>query len=190
MYSFIALLMYSFYVHRTREVLSQNNGTMAQSLKILIGSVGSKSNKVDYVKGLLSFLARHSNLSKSVLWTSATTRVASLYSAADVYAINSQGLGETFGRVTIEAMAFGLPVLGTDAGGTQEIVEHNVTGLLHPIGRAGNRVLAQNLRFLLENRLAREQMGMEGRKKVQRMFLKQHMYEKLVEVLVKCMRRI
>ena len=39
-------------------------------------------------------------------------------------------------------------------------------------------VLAQNLRFLLENRLTREQMGMEGRKKVQRMFLKQHMYEK------------
>ena len=90
MYSFIALLMYSFYVHRTREVLSQNNGTMAQSLKILIGSVGSKSNKVDYVKGLLSFLARHSNLSKSVLWTSATIRVAALYFAADVYVINAQ----------------------------------------------------------------------------------------------------
>ncbi|KAK7389537.1 hypothetical protein VNO78_24671 [Psophocarpus tetragonolobus] len=178
----------SNFITRTRESLSHNNGTMAQSLKILIGSVGSKSNKVDYVKGLLSFLARHSNLSRSVLWTSATTRVASLYSAADVYVINSQGLGETFGRVTIEAMAFGLPVLGTDAGGTQEIVEHNVTGLLHPIGRAGNHVLAQNLRFLLENRLAREQMGLEGRKKVQRMFLKQHMYEKFVEVLVMCMK--
>nr|KYP54225.1 putative glycosyltransferase ypjH [Cajanus cajan] len=171
-----------------REVLSHNNGSMAQSLKILIGSVGSKSNKVDYVKGLLSFLAKHSKLSKSVLWTSATTRVASLYSAADVYVTNSQGLGETFGRVTIEAMAFGLPVFGTDAGGTQEIVDHNVTGLLHPIGRTGNHVLAQNLRYLLENRLAREQMGNEGRKKVQRMFLKQHMYEKFVEVLVMCMR--
>ncbi|KAL5176460.1 N-acetyl-alpha-D-glucosaminyl L-malate synthase [Glycine soja] len=180
----------SNFINRTRKVFSQNNGTIAQSLKILIGSVGSKSNKVDYVKGLLSFLARHSNLSKSVLWTSATIRVAALYFAADVYVINSQGLGETFGRVTIEAMAFGLPVLGTDAGGTQEIVEHNVTGLLHPIGRAGNHVLAQNLRFLLENRLTREQMGMEGRKKVQRMFLKQHMYEKFVEVLVMCMRRI
>ncbi|KAK7381625.1 hypothetical protein VNO80_00171 [Phaseolus coccineus] len=172
----------------SKEVFSHNNGTTAQSLKILIGSVGSKSNKVDYVKGLLRFLAQHSNLSKSVLWTSATTRVASLYSAADVYVTNSQGLGETFGRVTIEAMAFGLPVLGTDAGGTQEIVEHNVTGLLHPIGRTGNHVLAQHLRFLLENSFAREKMGMEGRKKVQRMFLKQNMYEKFVDVLVICMR--
>ncbi|XP_027906758.1 uncharacterized protein LOC114166246 isoform X2 [Vigna unguiculata] len=94
---------------KSKEVLSHNNVTTAQSLKILIGSVGSKSNKVDYVKVLLRFLAQHSNLSKSVLWTSATTHVASLYSAADVYVINSQGLGETFGRVTIEAMAFGLP---------------------------------------------------------------------------------
>ncbi|AES89083.1 putative glycosyl transferase, family 1 [Medicago truncatula] len=169
-------------------ISSNRKGEVKQSLKILIGSVGSKSNKVEYVKSIVSFLSQHSNLSKSVLWTPATTHVASLYSAADVYVINSQGLGETFGRVTIEAMAFGLPVLGTDGGGTKEIVEHNVSGLLHPIRRKGNHVLAQNLEFLLENRLAREQMGMYGRKKVQRMYLKEHMYSKFVEVLVRCMR--
>ncbi|PPD78903.1 hypothetical protein GOBAR_DD24173 [Gossypium barbadense] len=81
-----------------------------QALKILIGSVGSKSNKIPYVKEILSFLSQHAKLSESVLWTPATTRVASLYSAADVYVMNSQGLGETFGRVTVEAMAFGLPL--------------------------------------------------------------------------------
>ncbi|CAJ2656189.1 unnamed protein product [Trifolium pratense] len=164
------------------------SGKRKQSLKVLIGSVGSKSNKVDYVKSMISFLSQHSNLSKSVLWTPATTHVASLYSAADVYVINSQGSGETFGRVTIEAMAFGLPVLGTDAGGTKEIVENNVTGLHHPIGRKGNHILAKNLRFLLENRFARDKMGMNGRKKVQRKYLKQHMYSKFVKVLVRCMR--
>ncbi|XP_028756107.1 uncharacterized protein LOC114715421 isoform X2 [Neltuma alba] len=73
-----------------RKVLSNSGKSLEQSLRILIGSVGSKSNKVDYVKGLLTFLSQHSNLSKSVLWTPATTRVASLYSAADAYVINSQ----------------------------------------------------------------------------------------------------
>jgi hypothetical protein len=63
---------------------------MKQSLKVLIDSVGSKSNKVDYVKSMISFLSQHSNLSKSVLWTPATTHVASLYSAADIYVINSR----------------------------------------------------------------------------------------------------
>ncbi|WVY99609.1 hypothetical protein V8G54_025679 [Vigna mungo] len=173
---------------RRKQVLPNDKGTIQQSLKLLIGSVGSKSNKADYVKSLLNFVEQHPNTSKSIFWTPATTRVASLYSAADVYVINSQGLGETFGRVTIEAMAFGLPVLGTEAGGTQEIVEHNVTGLLHPVGHPGNLVLAQNLRFLLKNQSARKQMGVEGRKKVQRMYLKQHMYKKFVEVIVRCMR--
>ncbi|KAH6756602.1 UDP-Glycosyltransferase superfamily protein [Perilla frutescens var. hirtella] len=171
-----------------RKMLSQKDGKKKQNIKILIGSVGSKSNKVLYVKALLTYLSTHSNLSKSVLWTPATTRVASLYAAADVYVMNSQGIGETFGRVTIEAMAFGLPVLGTDSGGTIEIVEHNVTGLLHPLGRPGSQVLARNLEFLLENTSARQEMGMRGREKVEKMYLKKHMFQKFGEVLYKCMR--
>ncbi|OUZ99708.1 Glycosyl transferase [Macleaya cordata] len=173
---------------KIKEVLSDNEETKEPSIKVLIGSVGSKSNKVPYVKGLLRFLSQHPRLSKLVLWTPATTRVTSLYSAADAYVINSQGLGETFGRVTIEAMAFGLPVLGTEAGGTKEIVEHNVTGLLHPLGRPGTKVLAQNLLYLLNNPSEREKMGMRGKSKVERMFLKTHMYEKFAFVLFKCMR--
>lgn len=99
-----------------------------------------------------------------------------------------QGVGETFGRVTIEAMAYGLAVVGTDAGGTKEIVEHNVTGLLHPMGRLGNKDLAHSLLFLLRNKDARLQMGIQGRKKVEKMYMKQHMYKRFVDVLVKCMR--
>lgn len=81
-----------------------------------------------------------------------------------------------------------MQVLGTDAGGTQEIIEHNVTGLLHPVGHAGNEVLAKNIRFLLESQSRRKQMGMEGRKEVEKMYLKQHMYKKFVDVIVRCMR--
>ncbi|KAL5975603.1 hypothetical protein ACLOJK_019928 [Asimina triloba] len=204
----------------TRKILSNNGQGRGQNLKVLIGSIGSKSNKAFYVKGLLRFLSQHSDLSKQVLWTPATTRVASLYAAADVYIINSQwigqtdihqdaewaaqtvvimssvralvkigqGVGETFGRVTIEAMTFGLPVLGTDAGGTREIVDHNVTGLLHPIGNEGTQFLAQNLHFFLNNPLAREQMGSKGRSKVEKMYLKQHTYHKFAAVLYKSMK--
>lgn len=88
--SLVMALTMESHVGRRRKVLSDHETNLKQSLKILIGSVGSKSNKVDYVKGLLTFLQQHSNLSKSVLWTPATTRVASLFSAADVYVINSQ----------------------------------------------------------------------------------------------------
>ncbi|KAF6172915.1 hypothetical protein GIB67_035469 [Kingdonia uniflora] len=173
---------------KKRKMVSDNEGMKEQTLKVLIGSVGSLSNKVVYVKGLLGFLSQHPELSKRVLWTLATTRVASLYAAADVYIMNSQGIGETFGRVTVEAMAYGLPVLGTDAGGTTEIVENNVTGLLHPVGRPGNRALAKNLLYLLKNPSERERMGIKGREKVEKMYLKRQMYQKFGGVLIKCMR--
>ncbi|KAK8935728.1 hypothetical protein KSP39_PZI013149 [Platanthera zijinensis] len=173
---------------KLRRLLSDKPRSVEQTLKILIGSIGSKSNKVLYVKGLLKFLSESSNMSKLVLWTRTTTRVASLYAAADVYIINSQGVGETFGRVTIEAMAFGLPVLGTDAGGTREIVEDKVTGLLHPPGREGTETLAQNIQFLLNNPSVGKKMGLLGRKKVQEKYLKHHTYSKLAEAFMKCMK--
>lgn len=39
---------------------------------------------------------------------------------------------ETFGRVTIEAMCARLPVIGTNTGGTSEIIVNEKTGLLYP----------------------------------------------------------
>lgn len=39
---------------------------------------------------------------------------------------------EPFGRVIVEAMASGVPVIAADAGGPREIVEHGVTGWLAP----------------------------------------------------------
>lgn len=77
------------YENHGRNILSVNSD-IEETLKILIGSVGSKSNKVFYVEEMLKFLYDHKNMSKSVLWSAATTRVASLYSAADVYVMNSQ----------------------------------------------------------------------------------------------------
>lgn len=74
---------------KIRKMLSVDEGKQ-QNLKVLVGSVGSKSNKALYIKGILGFLSQHTTLSKLVLWTPATTRVASLYAAADIYVINAQ----------------------------------------------------------------------------------------------------
>lgn len=79
-------------------------------------------------------------------------------------------------------------MLGTDAGGTKEIVEHNVTGLLHSLGRPGTQVLASNLQYLLNNPSERQRLGSNGRKKVKDMYLKKHMYKRFGEVLYDCMR--
>ena len=63
------------------------------------------------------------------------------WAAAHVGLMCSQS--EAFGRVTVEAMRAGLPVCGTDSGGTPEIIEDRVNGLLSPAGDA--HALATNL---------------------------------------------
>ena len=55
-----------------------------------------------------------------------------LYRTHDVLAMASQE--EAFGRVTVEAMANGCVVLGTASGGTPEIIEHKVSGMLFSPG--------------------------------------------------------
>jgi glycosyltransferase involved in cell wall biosynthesis len=56
--------------------------------------------------------------------------VAALYSAATLLVVPSWA--EPFGRVVIEAMAAGCPVLATRAGGIPEILTHGVDGWLVP----------------------------------------------------------
>jgi glycosyltransferase involved in cell wall biosynthesis len=53
---------------------------------------------------------------------------------ADAFVLNSTYEG--LPHVVLEAMTAGVPVIATNAGGTGEVVEDNVTGLLVPVGDA------------------------------------------------------
>ncbi|XP_052195604.1 uncharacterized protein LOC127803428 isoform X3 [Diospyros lotus] len=94
-----------------------------------------------------------------------------------------QGRGECFGRITIEAMAFQLPILGTSAGGTAEIVVNGSTGLLHPVGKEGVTPLAQNIVKLATHVERRLTMGKRGYERVKQMFLERHMAHRIAAVL-------
>jgi L-malate glycosyltransferase len=58
--------------------------------------------------------------------------VAGALRAADLYLLPSQT--ESFGLSALEAMATGVPVVGTNVGGLPEVVEHGVTGFLGEVG--------------------------------------------------------
>ena len=64
---------------------------------------------------------------------------------------------ETFGNVTLEAMASGLACLVADAGGSADLVEHRVTGFKFTPHCA--RSLADNLRELVVDRTQRLRMA-------------------------------
>ncbi|KAJ4840112.1 hypothetical protein Tsubulata_035322 [Turnera subulata] len=118
-----------------------------------------------------------------------TLTVAPYLAAIDVLVQNSQARGECFGRITIEAMAFQLPVLGTAAGGTMEIVVNGTTGLLHPVGKEGVTPLANNIVKLATHVERRLTMGKKGYERVKESFLEHHMSHRIALVLREVLRK-
>ncbi len=92
--------------------------------------------------------------------------VRGLLHAADLLVHPS--LTEGLSNVVLEAMATGLPVVGTAIGGLREQVEHGVTGLLVPARDAD--ALAQAMTTLLRDGELRAKMGAAGRISVEQRF--------------------
>ena len=80
----------------------------------------------------LTRLARSLSLSDRVIFAGTHADVRPFYAAADVFVLPS--LSEGSSNVLLEAMAAKTPIAATEAGGNPEIVLHNETGLLAPIG--------------------------------------------------------
>lgn len=64
---------------------------------------------------------------------------------------------EAFGRITVEAMMGQIPVIGTNSGGTKELIEDNETGLLYTAG--DYKELKEKIKYFCENRKEIERMG-------------------------------
>lgn len=84
---------------------------------------------------------------------------------------------EAFGLVLIEAMRCGVAVLGVQAGGVPEIIDHNETGILFTWEDSAQ--LAQQLAFLFQNPDFRKKISENGKRKADREFNEELHYEKL-----------
>lgn len=90
-------------------------------------------------------------------------RVGTLYGDATVFCLPSRY--EPWGFAFAEAMAHGLPCVGTTAGGMPEIIVHGKTGMLVPPGDPV--ALANALLLLLEDRAWSACLGAAGRRRVE-----------------------
>lgn len=87
---------------------------------------------------------------------------------------------ETFGLVLIEAMRAGTVVLGTDAGGVPEIIEHDRTGLLFPPGDSA--ALAAGLRRLIHDPALRRRLAQAGQAEAAERFDEARHYQALLAI--------
>jgi N-acetyl-alpha-D-glucosaminyl L-malate synthase BshA len=99
--------------------------------------------------------ARERGLSHLIHAVGAQEEVQPLLSASDVFLLPS--MEESFGLAALEAMACGVPVVGSRVGGVPEVIEHGVSGFLHD--PEGVDEMAASALLLLTNPALHAQMA-------------------------------
>jgi glycosyltransferase involved in cell wall biosynthesis len=125
----------------------------------ILGDGDEKSNLIELTKQLklenfVQFLGRIPR-----------EETAPYYQEASLFVLPS--LNEGMSNAMLEALASGLPILATETGGTEELVENGVNGFI--IKMKDPKDLAQKIELILKDDNLRVQMGIASRKKAQEM---------------------
>ena len=120
------------------------------NIKLLLIGKGEK-RFTNHLKELVSALG----LCENVIFTGHRNDVPAILSKCKVLVMPSWE--EPFGLVVIEAMALGIPVIGTNSGGVKELIKDSITGYLVP--PRNPEEMAKKLVYLQSNPGLAKQMG-------------------------------
>lgn len=133
-----------------------------------------------YLKQYLEKKASNLGLRENIIfmgWRDDAAKILSLY---DVFVLPS--LNEGMGRVLVEAMALGKPIVASNIGGIPDLVIHGKNGFLVP--PKNPKELAKYIQVLLEDKDKREKMGLAG-KEMAYNFTSERMVEKIANLYKK-----
>lgn len=114
--------------------------------------------------------------SDRIHWAGHTNDVRPWYKAASILVLASES--ESFGRVLVEAMACGVPVIATKSGGIPEVIRDGVDGIL--IAPGDVEALARAMSMLLQDDHLRISLVQSGKVRAQRFSLDRHAEEMLM----------
>ncbi len=143
-----------FYLRAARLLLDEG-----RDVRFLV--IGAISVEKSY-KSEMEELARGLNLEGRVIFTGEREDVADILREVDI--VVHPSLSEGLSNVILEAMAAAVPVVATRVGGTPELVQEGVTGLLVPPANA-TELGSAIARLLDDPQLARE-FGQAGRRRI------------------------
>ena len=137
-------------------------------------------------KSILEDLSKELNIQQKVEFHDAVCQeeLVLYYSRSDVFVLPSivsdSGETEGLGVVLLEAMAGGLPVIGTRVGGIPDIIKDGETGLLAQPRNPGD--LAHKIEMLLADKELRQRLGKGGHDFVKQGFSWRHIAAKYLEL--------
>lgn len=131
------------------------------NIKLLLIGDGQKEHK-DYLKNLCLEL----DIAKRIVFTGYRNDVPQILSRCKLLLMPSWN--EPFGRVIIEAMAAGIPVVGANGGGAKEIIQEGITGYL--VSPKTPSEIAEKMIYLFRNPNVAKELGINGEKVVAEKF--------------------
>lgn len=131
-----------------------------------------------YAQRLQQTIARH-ELGAALTLHGAHPAPMAIMPAFDAVALTTRA--ETFGLVLIEAMRCGVAVIGSNAGGVPEIIEHEHSGLLFQSGDAAQ--LAAQLQRLSAAPDFCRQLATSGKLRADRLFDETNHFRQLADIL-------
>lgn len=134
----------------------------------------------DDYRARLDRLAQNSAARGRVMFHEFTEEPERHLSRCDVFLMTSRS--EAFGRVTVEAMRAGRPVVAAGAAGTLELIRDGWNGLLYRVGDPED--LAQQLRRLLEDQALSVRLAACGQDWARRTFSLERHGAELFDVLL------
>lgn len=126
------------------------------------------------LKNYLNALSKEYNLTENMIFTGFRKDMDEIISVFDVFVLSS--LWEGLPNVIMEAMNQSKPVIATAVGGTAELVQDKITGLLVPARDPA--AMAQSILWILKNKEEARIMGQNGRSRIEKLFSLEKMIQK------------
>ena len=127
-------------------------------------------------------LARQLGIIQNIIFLPNVDNTQMVLEAIDVFVLPS--VNEGLGLGLMEAMACGLPVVGSRIGGIEDLIQHNVNGLL--VEPKDNVGLAEAILGLLKNSEKRKSLGLKAKEFINRNFSLKEMLDKTERVYEQC----
>ena len=135
-----------------------------QHKKLRLHIIGYEGKDV-YELGLQKFVSEN-GLEKNVIFHPFMKKPIDILEKCDIGVICSKA--EAFGRVTIEYMMASLFTIGSNSGGTLEIIENGESGLLYQLGDEHD--LAEKINWVIENPKEANEIAKRGQERAVKVF--------------------
>lgn len=182
--------------------LKQPSNPMDNKMKLcIVGGISEAKNQIDLINavqllpnndftldiigegtpqyvGRLEIMIKNKGLEKKINFVGHRAMIGELLADYNIGIITSKN--EAFGRVTIEYMLAGVPVIASNAGANKELIDNGNTGIFYELGDAQD--LANKIEELISDKEYRQRLSLNAYNVAINNYTAQNNAQKILEI--------